>query len=60
LVPWAWGVNGCASVLGSILTVMLAQSIGFALVMVLAVVVYLVGLIAVMTLHSPVMTSAPA
>lgn len=52
LVPWAWGVNGCASVLGSILAVMLAQSVGFAWVMGIAVLVYLVGLLAVLTLHA--------
>lgn len=51
LVPWAWGVNGCASVLGSILSVMLAQSFGFAWVMVIAVLVYLAGLAAVLTLR---------
>ncbi|MCX7671852.1 MAG: hypothetical protein N2439_17505, partial [Anaerolineae bacterium] len=50
LVPWAWGVNGCASVLGSILSVMLAQSIGFSAVMLLAVAVYLAGLLAAITL----------
>lgn len=50
LVPWAWGVNGCASVLGSILSVMLAQSIGFSAVMLLAVAVYLTGLLAAITL----------
>ena len=33
LVPWAWGVNGCASVLGSIMSVMLAQSWGFTVVL---------------------------
>lgn len=49
LVPWAWGVNGCASVLGSILAVMLAQSIGFALVMFIAVAIYLIGLAGVLT-----------
>ena len=47
LVPWAWAVNGFASVLGSILAVMLAQSYGFAVVMGLAVAVYLLGLLAV-------------
>lgn len=47
LVPWAWGVNGCASVLGSILSVMLAQSIGFTAVILLAVAVYGAGLLAV-------------
>lgn len=51
LVPWAWGVNGCASVLGSILTVMLAQSVGFAAVMLIAIAVYLAGLAAVLTLR---------
>jgi len=50
LVPWAWGVNGFSSVVGSILTVMIAQSYGFAVVMVLAVIVYLVGLAAVLSL----------
>jgi len=52
LVPWAWGVNGCASVLGSILSVMLAQSIGFSAVMLLAVAIYLAGLLAAITLPS--------
>ncbi|NOX61805.1 MAG: hypothetical protein GXP42_07650 [Chloroflexi bacterium] len=50
LIPWAWGVNGFASVLGSIMAVMLAQSIGFALVMVVALVIYFAGLAALMTL----------
>lgn len=60
LVPWAWGVNGCASVLGSILSVMLAQSIGFALVMVVAVVVYLTGLGAVLALGRPSAVPMPS
>jgi hypothetical protein len=50
LVPWAWGVNGFNSVVGSILAVMIAQSYGFAVVMVLAVIVYLLGLAAVLSL----------
>ena len=29
MVPWAWGVNGSASVLGSILTVLIAANFGF-------------------------------
>lgn len=49
LVAWAWGVNGFFSVLGSILTVMIAQSYGFSIVIGLAVVVYLMGLLAVRT-----------
>lgn len=50
LVPWAWGVNGFGSVVGSILSVMLAQTYGFALVIGLGVVVYLGGLAAVLSL----------
>lgn len=50
LVPWAWGVNGFGSVVGSILAVMIAQSYGFALVIGLAVAVYLGGLVAVLSL----------
>jgi hypothetical protein len=50
LVPWAWGVNGFSSVVGSILAVMIAQSYGFSLVLGLAVVIYLVGLAAVLSL----------
>jgi hypothetical protein len=50
LVPWAWGVNGFSSVVGSILAVMIAQSYGFALVIGLAVAVYLGGLAAVLSL----------
>lgn len=52
LVPWAWAVNGCASVLGSILSVMLAQSLGFTVVLGIALVVYLTGLAAVLTLRT--------
>jgi len=50
LVPWAWGVNGFGSVVGSILAVMIAQSYGFAFVIGLAVLVYLSGLVAVLGL----------
>jgi hypothetical protein len=50
LVPWAWGVNGFGSVVGSILAVVIAQSYGFALVIGLAVVIYLGGLGAVLSL----------
>jgi len=58
LVPWAWGVNGFSSVVGSILAVMIAQSYGFALVMGLAAVIYLIGLAAVLSLGR-VAESAP-
>ncbi len=58
LVPWAWGVNGFSSVVGSILSVMIAQSYGFALVIGLAIIIYLGGLAAVLSLGR-VAESAP-
>jgi len=46
LIPWAWGVNGCASVSASILATMLAVSFGFNRVLVGAGLAYLGGLAA--------------
>jgi spermidine synthase len=44
LIPWAWGINGCTSVLASILSAMLAISFGFSRVLVGGSVAYLVAL----------------
>ena len=44
LIPWAWGINGCTSVLASILSAMLAISFGFSRVLVGASVAYLASL----------------
>jgi len=44
-VPWAWGVNGCASVVATVLAVVLAMTYGFRVVTVLAVTVYLIGVL---------------
>ena len=43
LVPWAWVVNGAASVLGSIVTIMTAMTAGFTTVFVCAAVLYVVA-----------------
>jgi hypothetical protein len=43
LVPWAWGVNGCASVIGAVLGKCLAVSVGFRMLMITAWVLYLVA-----------------
>ncbi len=43
LIPWAWGINGCASVLSAIVAVLLAIEIGFNGVMLSAVVLYMVA-----------------
>jgi hypothetical protein len=40
LVPWAWGVNGCASVLSVILATLLAMELGFSAVILTAAVLY--------------------
>ncbi len=47
MVPWAWAVNGCASVLGSVLCFMAAMAVGFRGVLVCAAVLYLAALWAV-------------
>jgi spermidine synthase len=44
LVPWAWGINGCTSVLASILSAMLVISFGFSWVLVGGSVAYLAAL----------------
>jgi hypothetical protein len=43
LVPWAWAINGCASVLAAILATLLAISFGTTVVMLAAVLLYLVA-----------------
>ena len=43
LIPWAWAVNGSASVLSPILAIMLALFFGYNFVFVLAGIIYLAG-----------------
>ena len=40
LVPWAWGVNGCASVLSVILATLIAMTFGFSTVVLAASLLY--------------------
>ena len=47
LIPWAWAVNGCASVLGSILPTILALNMGFSRIYQIAGAIYLVSLLMV-------------
>ena len=46
-VPWAWAVNGCTTVVGSILAVILSMTFGFAAVLFAATLVYLVAFAAI-------------
>ena len=40
LIPWAWGVNGCASVISAILAMLLAIHLGFNAVILCALLLY--------------------
>jgi hypothetical protein len=50
LVPWAWGVNGCASVGAGVLAIVLAMEVGFAWVWALSVAIYALGTTAFLVL----------
>ncbi len=57
LLPWAWGINGCASVIGATLATLIAVHLGFRLLVgsaVLAYTVSAVGLQRLARLTSPV------
>jgi len=47
-IPWAWGINGLTSVMGSILAIIIAMRIGFTIVVLLGCVTYLCGLFAIL------------
>jgi MFS family permease len=53
-VAWGWAVNGFASVIGSVLTTIIAMTFGFNTVLVLAVAVYLVAIAALWRLRRPI------
>jgi hypothetical protein len=46
LVPWAWGINGFFTVMGTILALMFAMMLGFFTVLVMAGVCYLLAWLA--------------
>lgn len=43
LIPWAWGINGCASVISAILATLIAMQFGFAVLVFLAIALYCVA-----------------
>ncbi len=47
LVPWAWGINGCASVVSSVLASMIALAWGFSAVLAMAGAAYGLSALAV-------------
>ena len=42
-VPWAWAINGCASVVSAVLATVLAMQVGFSGVVLAAILLYLVA-----------------
>ena len=46
LIPWAWGVNGCFSVISTVLATIIAVEVGYFWVMILAGVAYGLSLVA--------------
>lgn len=52
LVPWAWGVNACASVIAAILATLIAMHFGFSAVVSIALVLY--GVTAILAPRDPV------
>ena len=48
MVPWAWGMNGAFSVLGSTLAIFIAMNWGFQVTLFAASATYLVGLAALL------------
>jgi SAM-dependent methyltransferase len=45
-IPWAWGINGCASVVSAVLASLLAIQFGFTVVIVSALLLYLAAALA--------------
>lgn len=52
LIPWVWGINGYATVIGSVLCVIFALSFGFKAVIFIACGIYVVGLIVISTVKA--------
>jgi MFS family permease len=44
LIPWAWAINGCASVISAVLATLLAIHLGFTMVIAVALVLYALAL----------------
>jgi hypothetical protein len=58
IIPWAWGVNGAASVLGSALALALAIAAGYRVTLFIGVAVYLLCMLATRAMRFQRMSSA--
>lgn len=48
-IPWAWGINGCSSVYGSFLAIILAISFGFTSSLMIGAVLYSIAVVAALS-----------
>lgn len=46
-IPWAWGINSGFTVIGSILAIVFAMMWGFDIVMIIAALIYIIGLLSI-------------
>ena len=53
LLPWAWGINGCASVIAAVLATLLALHLGHTVVVLAGVVLYLAAAIFISRMAPP-------
>ena len=58
-VSWAWGLNGAASVVGSILAMALSMNVGFTLALLVGLVIYALGM-ALFPAQAAASSDAPA
>jgi hypothetical protein len=56
-IPWAWGINGTASVLSSMLATLIAVHFGFSLLVVSAALLYGVAALAARSTRVPATTA---
>jgi len=47
IIPWAWAVNACSTVVGAILTVVLSMNLGFTAVLIVAILTYFMAFAAI-------------
>jgi len=57
LIPWAWAVNGCASVISAVLATLLAIQFGFSVVIILALILYIVAAVSFPKVSVPAFNS---
>ncbi|MBI5026033.1 MAG: hypothetical protein HZC12_04735 [Nitrospirae bacterium] len=54
LIPWAWAINGCFSVLAPILTIMLAMAVGFKVVLWFGALTYILAFVSLRSFLSKI------